>query len=70
MGLRHAERLVARKMNQGAEMRVFLIAGQQVASDRIALERVVSHVFSKLIELPRRVAQQESGEIGWRRCGQ
>jgi hypothetical protein len=61
---------VTGKMNQGAEMRVSFIAGRQARLDATSLERVVSHVFGKLSEVPCCLAQQESGEIGRRRCGQ
>ena len=41
---------MAGKVNQGTEVRPFFIDGQQTAADGIAFDRVVSHVFAKLIK--------------------
>jgi hypothetical protein len=55
---------VAGKESQGTETCLFLVTAQQARSDSIALDRIVAHVFGKLIELPHCLTKQESGEIG------
>jgi len=55
---------VAGKANQGAKRCLVLIASHQDPTARTAFERVVSQVLSGLIEPPRRLAEEESGDLG------